>query len=56
MSLESIEQKTKAILEAYYELERLKIQSAKKQDLDKQKNYIKSMAEAIKSDAAAEKE
>ncbi len=56
MSLESIEQKIKALLEAYYELEKLKISNAPKNDLAKQGNYIKSLADAIKPDIENEKE
>lgn len=56
MSLESIEQKAKAILEAYYEHERLKSKNSSKASLEKQKSFILSLTSAIKKDALAEKE
>jgi len=55
MSLEAIEQKAKAVLEACYELERLKMKKASKAEVDKQESFIISLADGMKSDAQAEK-
>lgn len=56
MSFESIEQKAKAVLEAYYELERIRMKNASKTDIDKQKSFIISLADGIKEDGLKEKE
>lgn len=56
MSFDAIEQKAKAVLEAYYELERMKIKNASKVDLNKQKSFIISLLEGMKKDSLQEKE
>lgn len=55
MSFDAIEQKAKSVLEAYYELERLKMKNSSKTDLDKQKSFIISLVDGIKKDSLQEK-
>ncbi len=56
MSFEAIEQKSKSVMEACYELERIKMKHASKEDINKQKSFIISLVNAIRKDAQAERE
>ena len=56
MSFDAIEQKTKAVLEAYYELESLKMKNSSKSEIDKQKSFMLSLLDGIKKDSQGEKE
>ena len=56
MSFDAIEHKTKAVLEAYYELERMKMKNSSKSEIDKQKSFISSLLDGIKKDSKGERE
>lgn len=55
MTLESIEQNTKSLIEAIYEIERLKQEKTDKKKLEESKNYLSSLIKNIRKKISEER-